>query len=237
MIGRLITISLCILNLALIAGCHRSSDDDIIGTWRFEDDHGVTEITFNAEHTFRQISTNKEALAIPSVPEFAGTWQKHGKELLLDGQWKTFTGKAQSRRILNGVTETELSMTDPRRGRTDEYKRLALPSCNGVGVSSASPLRAEDLVGVWQIHYHTHDFQIRFLPNGRFEFLATFNATQGTFDSGDWHVSGDGITFEADGRGARDKSEPNTWAVQTRGQDCLTVTDRESPPFTFRRVK
>src|SRR5205823_6595715 len=80
----LVRLLACIVCAAMLSACSRLPEAKLIGTWRYEDEDGIEEVSFHPDHSFWSLETSKKELVTPSPLEETGSWQLKGDQLLLD---------------------------------------------------------------------------------------------------------------------------------------------------------
>jgi hypothetical protein len=222
--------------MLITAGCHRFSDSKLVGTWRWENDDGIEELALNRDHSFRSLGSYKQIFATPSVPMEVGTWQVQGNQLAFDATLTFDKTKRQFKRTLSEVTRDTLVMTNLEDGKTVKYQRFSLPSCSGSPISASHPVNESDLIGSWQIHYNTHDYQFRFMLNARYELLGLVDGKWDSLHAGSWHLAGNQLTWQPDKRPNHD-DRAQTWTITLKGTECLSMGDSHSTATAFRPIR
>src|SRR3954454_11157419 len=80
----LVRLVACIACAVILSACGRLGEAKLIGTWRYEDEDGIEEISIRSDHSFSSLQTYKKELVTPSPSEETGSWQLKGDQLLLD---------------------------------------------------------------------------------------------------------------------------------------------------------
>ena len=117
------------------------------------------------------------------------------------------------------------------------YRRLEEAAC----VPSSSATAAPDgsaLLGSWQTHYNTHDYQYRFSSGGYVELFCFISEEWQLLLKGQWHVKDHRIflQFQENAYGPVEREE-DIWTITAVGTDCIAVKGASSRPCIMRRVK
>ena len=234
MLARALVVVLYATVLAF-AGCNRS-ESKLVGTWRYEDEDNIEELTLNPDRSFRSVTSYKQILATPSVPTEIGTWQMQGNQIAFDATLTFDKTKRQFKRMLSEVKKDSFVMMNLGDRKTVTYKRCSLPTCTGSTVSDTQSMREGDVLGLWEYHYNTHDYQFRFESNRRYELLGFIDGKWDSLHKGDWSLASNQLTWQPDKRPYAD-DKPQTWKIMQKGADCLTMSDGHSPLTILRRLK
>lgn len=224
----------------IIAGCNRAnparSDSNLAGIWRFEDERNIEELALSPG-SFKLVTTNKQQnLATPGRARL-GIWQRNGNELTFTPTPIFEQPGAVFKRTVTAVTKDNLMMRSSGEGKSITYVRITLPECNGSLVNMANPVRENDLLGLWQIHYNTHDYRFRFMPNQRAELLGLSNNKWDLLSKGNWHVDGNRLICRPEGASHdTEDSRSLAWIIMETGEGCFTLSDGWSPYYALRRV-
>jgi hypothetical protein len=209
----------------------------LIGTWRYEDDDGIEEISLHPDHSFWFLHTYKKELVTPSPLEETGSWQLKGKQLLMDSVVTWSKERRQVSRTLLQATRTELVIKSLEPSKNLTYKRLKEAAC----VPSSSATAALDeaaLLGSWQTHYNTHDYQYRFSSGARAGLFGFISEEWQLLLEGQWHIKDHRIfiQFQKNAYGPVEE-EKDIWTITAIGTDCIAVKGASSRPCIMRRVK
>jgi hypothetical protein len=226
----------CITCVITLTACTRFREHKMIGTWRFENEDGVEEISLHQDHSFWSLNTFKKELVEPSVIEQTGSWRLKGHQLLLDSTITWSKTRAQFSRTFVRVTNSALVMKSLDGTKNFSYQRLEEAACS----SSDPPARLTKavLVGSWKTHYNTHDYQYRFGPDGRVELFAGISDDSRTLMEGHWDIKDDEvlIRFEKASYGPLDKEEEEKWTIIGVGPDCIALNSAPTRPRILRRM-
>ena len=122
----------------------------LVGTWRYEDEDNIEELTLNPDRSFRSVTSYKQILATPSVPTEIGTWQMQGNQIAFDATLTFDKTKRQFKRMLSEVKKDSFVMMNLGDRKTVTYKRFSLPTCTGSTVSDTQSMREGDVLGLWE---------------------------------------------------------------------------------------
>ncbi len=221
----------------ILGGCGRMREAKLIGTWRYEDDDGIEEMSLHPDHSFWSIETSKKELVIPSPLEETGSWQLKGNQLLMDSLVTWSKVRRQLSRTLMQTGRTALVIKSSEGSKNLTYRRLEEAAC----VPSSSATAAPDgpaLLGSWQTHYNTHDYQYRFSSGGYVELFCFISEEWQLLLKGQWHVKDHRIflQFQENAYGPVEREE-DIWTITAVGTDCIAVKGASSRPCIMRRVK
>jgi len=105
-------------------------------------------------------------------------------------------------------------------------------------VGDSHPIDESDLLGRWQIHYNTHDYEFCFESNGRFELLGLIDGKMGSLRVGSWHVAGNRIIWQPEKAPYESADIPQkTWTINVMGSNCFAIDDGYPSSYTLQRVK
>ncbi len=209
----------------------------LIGTWRYEDEDGVEEISFRPDHTFWQLETSKKEFITPSPLEETGSWQLKGDQLLLDSVVTWNKQQNQFSRTVVSVGGTALVIKTVDGSKSLLYKRLAEVACDPSSDPS-SALSEATLLGSWQTHYNTHDYQYRFSRDGRVDLFYLFpDGLWQPLLAGEWHIENGKlfIQFQKDASGPIQEKE-DIWTPIAIRANCIAMRGNSSRPCIMRRV-
>ncbi|PYK65200.1 MAG: hypothetical protein DME50_09485 [Verrucomicrobia bacterium] len=232
----LVRLLACIVCAAMLSACSRLPEAKLIGTWRYEDEDGIEEVSFHPDHSFWSLETSKKELVTPSPLEETGSWQLKGDQLLLDSIVTWSKDRRQTSWTLLQVSRTALVTKSLEGGKSLTYKRLEEAACTPS--PSAIALGEPALLGSWQTHYNTHDYQYRFSSGARVGVFCFISEERQLLLEGQWHIK-DGkifIQFQKNVYGPVEREE-DIWTVVAIGTDCIAVKGDSSRPCIMRRVK
>ena len=183
----------------LVFGCHRFTNAKLVGTWRFEDDNEIEEMSLNEDHSFQSVTTYKNELSTPSSFPEKGTWRVEGAELRIESASVYIPKDRKTRRHgIIDLTRGVLQVKNVDGTKSVTYRRLELPSCDdGSVVASEQTVREADLLGSWKIHYTTHDYQLRLMPNGQLAMLGFISDQWDPLSEGKWHIQGNHLIMDS----------------------------------------
>jgi len=195
-------------------------------------------MTLNADHSFIAISTFKEALSTPSVFEDRGTWRVEGTEVKINAalvhtpnNWRTSTAVLD---IARGVLV--VNRTDATGARN--YQRFEPPACtDGSAIVSGQSLRETQLTGSWKMHFHTHDYQVQLLEDGKLVVLGFSEDKWDPLSLGDWRIDGTRLVMRS--RNAlldSAREEESAWSIIAVGKNCFLAQDIDAGQFTLQRL-
>jgi hypothetical protein len=232
MLLRLLASILCI---ALIGACSRFSEAKLTGTWRYEDEDGIQEITLQPDRSFWSQDTFKKELVTPSPLEETGMWRVEGDQLILDATITWSKERRQISKTLVQITKDTWVTKSLDQTKSLTYTRLVVPVCTAIkhAVSKA------ELLGSWQTHYNTHDYQYRFMPNDRFGlFFASMSGEWDLLFEGKWRIGDSRLIIKPEkARYGETDSPEETWTITVAGADCFAMKAGSSRLCTLRRLK
>jgi hypothetical protein len=222
---------------AVVTGLGEVTDSDIIGTWRFEDDESIEELTFNPDHSFAAISKLKFVLSTPPVGEQHGTWRIEEATLTIEAGWVNIPN---DRRIRSGTFDAisgRLVVSDFDANKSRQYSRFDLPSCRDAHAVTPGLALRESLCGLWKMHYHTRDDYYRLLQNGEVS-IGFFSDEWNSALAGQWRIEGSNLIMRvknADRESA--EYQDRTFLVTRSGSDCFVIQTDEKEEYTLRRAE
>jgi hypothetical protein len=223
--------------VALITGCTRLADSDVVGTWKFEDKEDARDLMFSEDHSFRSLSSNKEAMTTPEVPEDKGTWRIEGDQVKVEATW-LFTQKPHSLTATLDRVHGSLVVTDSDEPKPRPYHRFRMPTCAEARALTPEQLFHDaDLIGSWRAHEDTRDDQYFFEANGRYSSRAFFLNDWQALGEGDWHLSDNRIRIRKKKAGSeREKYIEESWLITARGKNCLRVQHPDGCELILERI-
>jgi hypothetical protein len=233
----LVRLFACIGCAVILRGCGRMREAKLVGTWRYEDEDGIEEISLHPDHSFWSLETYKKELVTPSPLEETGSWQLKGDQLLLDSVVTWSKERRQSSRTLLQATRTALVIKSLEGNKIFTYKRLEEAACAPSSRATAA-LDESALLGSWQTHYNTHNYQDRFSSEARVGLFYFISEEWQLLLEGQWHIK-DGrifIQFQKNAYGSVEREE-DIWMITAIGTDCLVVKGASSRPCIMRQVK
>jgi hypothetical protein len=70
-----------------------------------------------------------------------------------------------------------------------QFQRLDVPSCRSAAAGSPAIAVERNIVGTWQMHYHTHEFRYRFAPDHTVAVSGLISREFQPLWKGSWSVS------------------------------------------------
>src|SRR5207249_5181726 len=153
-----------IATLLLLASCDRAAEHKLIGTWRTEKDGGAGEIAFRADHTLVLWDCSAE-LSTPQTFVSSGEWRLHRNRIDMDTKSLTSPGLSEHRSWQIIKLTNDSLLAKPQDTHPVSFQRLDVPSCRPSETGSAAIAVEPNIIGTWQVHYHTHEFRYRFAPD------------------------------------------------------------------------
>ncbi|HWX17130.1 MAG TPA: hypothetical protein VNY07_11125 [Chthoniobacterales bacterium] len=233
---RILSVAGCVV---ILTGCSRFTEGKLSGTWRSEDENTVEEIACRNDHTFTSWTSFKNELTTPSVLMGAGEWHVQGNQLVVhltkgvavdtwsnEDKWIRFT--------LVKISNDALLMKNFDGSKVLTYKRLSYD--HAFARVTRAPNDA-DLVGTWQAHYNTHDYEHRL--NEDHSTVTSYHLDGRVIEmaTGSWHVEGNDLTMdvkiESDGPA---ESRKIRWAITAVEPKRIAI--KEGPvSYVLERVK
>jgi hypothetical protein len=233
----LVRLVACIACAVILSACDRLREAKLIGTWRYEDEDGIEEISIRSDHSFSRLQTYKKELVTPSPLEEMGSWQLKGDQLLLDLVDTWSKERRQRSRTLVEVSRTALITKGFDDSKNLTYKRLKETTC-APSSNAIAALSEAALLGSWQTHANTHDYQYRFTSGARIALFGLISDKWQLLLEGEWRIK-DGrlvIQFRKDPSGPVEREE-DVWTITAMGTNCLAVNGAFSRPYILQRVK
>ena len=233
----LVRLVACITCAVILSACGRLREAKLIGTWRYEDEDGTEEISIRSDHSFSGLQTYKKELVTPSPLEETGSWQLKGDQLLLDLVDTWSEERRHISRTLVEVSRTALITKDFEGSKNLTYKRLKEATCTAPS-NAITALSEAALLGSWQTHANTHDYQYRFTSGSHIALFGFISDEWRLLLEGEWHIK-DGrliIKFQKYPSGPVEREE-DVWTITAMGTDCLAVNAAFSRPYVLQRVK
>jgi hypothetical protein len=231
---RTLAFTLCAI---LVVGCDRFSDAKLVGTWRCEDEDSVEELALKPDHSFRSLNTFKKELVTPSPMEETGTWHVRDNQVTLDSILTWNKERSRINRTLLQLKKDSLLTKNFDGTKTLTYRRLELPVCVGSPASTKEVHEAK-LIGSWQVHYNTHDYQFHFMPGNRYSLLGLISGKWDLLLEGRWHIDGSSLSVKPENTPYGPADDPEQkWTVAAVGNDCFTIRDPSSWEYTLQRLK
>lgn len=111
------------------------------------------------------------------------------------------------------------------------YKRLEEPTC-ALSSNAIADFTEAALLGSWQTHANTHDFQYRFASGAHVALFGFISDEWRLLLEGEWHIK-DGrliIQFRKDPSGPVE-GEEDIWTITAIGTNCLAVNGSLSKDY------
>jgi hypothetical protein len=209
----------------------------LVGTWRAEKDGVVDEVALRADHTLIWWMCPAE-LSTPQTFVSSGEWRVRNKQIEIDSKQITSPAPTthHSLQILE-LSKDSLLVKITTEKNTVGFKRLDVPSCPTLANGSTPVAVDPNIVGTWQVHYHTHDFRYRFTPDHN---VTVAGLVSGEFDplwKGSWSVSDGDLLMELkpDARGMGEQ-KPH-WQLHGFQHDCFRIKDHEGIEYVVHRTE
>ena len=223
--------------LPLFVSCDRVAERKLVGTWRAEKDGTVDELAFHADHTVVWWMCPAE-LSTPQTFVSAGEWRVRHNRIDIDSKPLTSAGPPEHHSLHVLETNTDsLLLKDTKEGSTVRLHRLDAPTCVTPKTGAIASDIEQNIVGTWQVHYHTHEFKYHFTPDHR---VAVSGLVSGEFQplwKGSWSVSGSDLLMDLkpDSRGMGEQ-KPH-WTLYGFQRDCFAIKDPEGISYAVHRVE
>jgi hypothetical protein len=223
--------------IALVASATASPADKLLGSWKWDDGKGYSEIQFRADNTFtwfNRLSVKNRELVLSAMTEISGRWLIDGNRLTLDGTERPY--KESFRGSLRfSVNDGRLRVQRASGGsKVDTYTRFRLARCEpSMGPNQA--LEARDLIGRWRGHYRTHDSEFIFRQHGIGALYALDAAKPMKVFDLIWNLSGN-VLMMRQPHGKISEDEGILWEITAFFGNCFTVR-HGSMTYTFVRTK
>jgi hypothetical protein len=229
----------CFTLLSALGACSRLNEMKLIGTWRSENEDGVTEISLRQDYSFLSLETFKKEFVQPSLIEVTGSWRLKGNHLLLDSITTWSKNRQQFDRTVVQITESSLVLKSFNGTSDVFYQRFEEPLCPSTGATVA--ISESALLGLWESHHSTHDYQYRFGPEASFEVLTRVGTEMHHLFRGRWAVQQNRILIEYEedfgGRILDEEDRAHTWRVSDFSGDCFTAEGDFPRSRIIRRVR
>jgi hypothetical protein len=212
-------------------------DSDVIGTWKFEDKEDVRDLMFGEDHSFRSLSSNKEAMTTPEVPEDKGTWRIEGDQLKVEATW-LFTQNRHSLTATLDRAHGSLVVTDSDEPKPRPYHRFHVPTCaDARALAPGQPFHDVDLIGSWRAHEDTHDDQYFFEANGKYSSRAFFLDEWHLLGEGDWRLTDNRIRIRKKKASSESKRYiEEVWLIMACGKNCLRIQHPDGCELILERI-
>jgi hypothetical protein len=155
--------------LCAFAGCGKIADGRLFGLWRSEIGEDpyteIDELRLNPDHTFVSWMCPAE-LTTPQTFVYGGEWHVRGNHIEMDSRLlnKEALPEHRSFQVLPSKDD-ELLVKNMDDGKTFRFHRFNLPRCTTSSAQSDPVEIDRNIVGSWDVHYHTHDFKYRLAPD------------------------------------------------------------------------
>jgi hypothetical protein len=179
-----------IVALLLLASCDRAAERKLIGTWRAEKDGEVDEVAFRPDHTLVWWMCPAE-LSTPQTLVSSGEWRMRSTRIEMDTKLLTSSAPAEHHSLeIVKLTKDSLSVKPAL-----EFHRLDVPSCRSAATGSSATAVEPNIVGTWQVHYHTHEFRYRFAPDHTVAVSGKVSEEFEPLWKGSWSVAGGDLSW------------------------------------------
>jgi hypothetical protein len=169
-------------------------------------------------------------LHTPGVIVESGAWNLTGRELEMNPKTTNSVEVGDPTKLtIDWLGDTKLVWKTSTGTSHISARRLNLPQCSGRVVPSAISIE-ETIVGTWQVHYRTHDYQEDYKSDKSVTISAQIGREMKTIHDGAWRVDGTSLLLDINGRG--DYKRP----VVAIENDCITVTE-DGLRYTRQRIK
>ena len=232
----MLRVSVAFVFIGVVATSSAGPADNLIGSWKWDDGKGYSEIHFRPDKTFTwftRISMKNKALVLAAMSEVSGEWQVRGDRLKLDGTERPLNEPFHDSvrfNVSNRGLKMQRRRTDPK---VDNYMRFALPVCESARSTGAIDRR--NLIGSWRCHYRTHDAEFVFREHSVAALYAwDVGKRMKVFDL-IWKLSESTITMR-EPHGTINEEKGILWKVTRFSKDCFTVR-HGSMTYTLLRTR
>ncbi len=225
--------------LMVLASCGRATEQHLIGAWRFEKDSDVgeevDELAFRNDHTFISWLCGPE-LSTPQTFVSTGKWQVRGNRIEFDSNSLTSPGPLEhySLEILR-LSGDSLTVKNAKRDSVLTFRRFDLPTCVAHQASVIPSDIESNIVGVWQVHYHTHEFKYRFASDHTVEVSGLITNKFDLLWQGSWSVSGGDLLMDLKRHATGMVEETPHWKLFGFLRDCFSIKDAEGVEYVMHR--
>jgi hypothetical protein len=129
------------------------------------------------------------------------------------------------------LTGDTLRVQDLDTKKTVVFARFQLPE---FAVRSSS-VAESDLHGIWDFHYHTHDYRYSFASDGRATLSGFISGEWSPIRDGQWSLSGAILLIREKAVRLPSDEQEVKWTVVGMGTDCLALNDG-SATYGLKRV-
>ena len=222
--------------LLLLANCDRAAERKLIGTWRAEKDGAVDEVVFRADYTLVWWMCPAE-LSTPQTFVSSGEWQVRSNRIEMDTKLLTSSEPAEHRSLQIVQLTKDSLLAKPPTEPAGEFQRLDIPSCPTSMSGSSATAIEPNIVGTWQIHYHTHELRYRFASD---HTVAVSGLVSGQFDplwKGSWLISGGDLLMELQPDSPGMGEQKPHWKLYGFQRDCFWIKDPEGIEYAVHRTE
>jgi len=224
---------LAVVSAFTLASCSRANEANFIGTWKFENEQYIEELTFNRDHSFASVREEKHAISHPPVAEEQGTWRIDGDILQMDAAWRDTPNERRKRTGHFDARSGRLIALAFDFTKSNAYERLRLPSCHDARAITSGDVLETALIGSWWVHYETSDLQFRFLPNHHFASFSYhsdgWHPDQG---EGEWRVEGPRLVIKD-----ADLKTDSKFLILGLAENCFSAENIDRLKLVFERVR
>jgi hypothetical protein len=176
-------------------------------------------------------------LSTPQTFVSSGEWRVRSKHIEMDTKLLTSPAPAEHHSLQIVKLTRDSLLAKPAAEPEVQFQRLDAPSCRSAGAASPAIAVEPNIVGTWQVHYHTHEFRYRFAPD---HTVAVSGLVLGRFDplwKGSWSVSGGDLLMELqpDSRGMGEQKP--RWKLYGFQRDCFWVKDPDGIDYAVHRTE
>jgi hypothetical protein len=228
--------------LCAFAGCGKIADGRLFGLWRSEIGEDpyteIDELRLNPDHTFFSWMCPAE-LTTPQTFVYGGEWHVRGNHIEMDSRLlnKEALPEHRSFQVLPSKDD-ELLVKNMDDGKTFRFHRFNLPRCTTSSAQSDPVEIDRNIVGSWDVHYHTHDFKYRLAPDHTVNVLGKLSQSDKYFPlwKGTWDASGPSLSMDlkSDARGSQDKKVH--WILYRFQHDCFFIKDPDGVEYAVHRA-
>jgi hypothetical protein len=224
--------------LPLFAGCKRFTEAKLFGSWRAEDESSVDELAFHRDHTFTDWFQSKTELHTPGVIIEQGEWQLDWNQIALNPK---MTNSVEPRKPFKlAIVKISRNTLITKTSDSAQYvtaKRLPVPACTPSTLNENFAIDA-GLVGTWQTHYRTHDYEQSFNKDHSVTVSARIAGTLERIHAGTWRIEGNDIVMQLQSvsHGSVQDWGKTKWTIVGFGSRCVIFKD-DGIAYVLERTK
>jgi hypothetical protein len=196
----------------------------------------VDEIAFRSDHTLVRWMCPAE-LSTPQTFVSSGDWRVRSKRIEIDTKLLTSSAPAEHHSLQIVQLTKDSLLAKPPTEPAVEFQRLDIPSCRSTAAGSSAIAVEPNIVGTWQVHYHTHEFRYRFAPD---HTVNVSGLASGQFDplwKGSWSVSGGDLLMELQPDSLGMGEQKPRWKLHGFQRDCFRIKDPEGIEYAVHRTE